>query len=51
MKNVIDINLCDRLPDAEQTRAHRPRGARDRARRSTDGTGWSRSSGPCVRGR
>ena len=33
MKNVIDINLCDRLPGIGADAAHRSRGARDRARR------------------
>ena len=32
MQNVIDINLCERLPDADADAAHRPRRTRDRAR-------------------
>ena len=32
MRNVIDINLCDRLPDLDHAQQHRPRRARDRAR-------------------
>ena len=45
MRNVIDINQCDRLPDAEQTQT--ALAARRGRSRTADygGTSWSRSCG------